>query len=128
MRIHHIALSVWSLDASVKFYKDTFGFEEVRRFEHKELMGKAVFLKLTDGCQLEIWEFKDQREPKDDLSDLNIFGLKHIAIEIDDLETKHRELSDKGIKVSPIKQGTLSKYCFLKDPDGIVIELCNFNK
>lgn len=122
MRIHHIALSVWSLDASIQFYKSLFGFTEVRRFEKQELMGRAAFLRLGD-VSLEIWEFKDQREPKDDLSDLNIFGIKHIALEVDSVDGEYRRISSYGIKISEPKDGETGKYCFLKDPDGIVLEL-----
>ena len=122
MRIHHIALSVWNLNASIKFYKDLFGFQETRRFEKQELLGKAAFLKL-DGVALEIWEFQDQREPKDDLSDLNIFGIKHIAIEVENVDEQYKKISGFGIKISPPKKGITGTYCFLKDPDGIVLEL-----
>ena len=123
MKIHHVAISVRNLEKSSAFYKDNFGFSEFKRFEREDLGGKGVFLKLGEVL-LEIWEFEGQVENKDDLSNLNILGIKHMAFEVDDVEEKSKQLASKNIDVSEPKMGASgSRYCFLKDPDGIPIEL-----
>ena len=123
MKIHHIALSVKNLKVSLQFYKNIFGFEEIKRFERKDLGGKAVFLKL-DNTQIEIWEFGKQIKNKDDFSNLNIIGIKHIAFEVSSLEKVYQKLKSKNIKIDKPKIGASgAKYAFLKDPDGLPIEL-----
>ena len=121
--MHHVALSIRNLDVSADFYKNVFGFIEVKRFERKDLGGKAVFLKLND-MQIEIWQFDKQVKNKDDFSNLNILGIKHIAFEVDNIEEKHKELKSKGINISEPRMGASgSRHCLLKDPDGLPIEL-----
>lgn len=123
MKIHHIALSVKNLEKSTRFYKDIFGFDEVKKFEKKDLGGKAVLLKLGD-TRLELWEFVEQIENKDDFSNLNILGMKHFSIEVDGIDQKYRELKSKNIEITEPKLGASgARYCFLKDPDGLPIEL-----
>jgi len=94
MRIHHIALSVRNLDRSVEFYKEVFGFVEVKRFEREDLGGKAVFIKLKE-MQIEIWEFKNQILNNDDYSDLNILGIKHIAFQVENIDEMCEKLKSK---------------------------------
>ena len=123
MKIHHVSLSVKNLENSVKFYKDIFGFSEVNRFERKDLGGKAVFLKLGD-THIELWQFDKQIENKDDLSNLNIIGIKHIAFGVSNIEEKYNEIKSENIEISELKMGASGKrYAFLKDPDGIPLEL-----
>lgn len=123
MKIHHVALSVRNLENSANFYKDTFGFKEIKRFERKDLGGKSVMLELK-GMVIELWQFENQIENKDDFSNLNIIGIKHMAFEVDDVEKVHKELKSKNIEITEPKLGASgAKYSFLKDPDGIPIEL-----
>ena len=65
------------------------------------------------------------KKNKDDFSDLSVLGLKHLCFEVDNAEEKRIELESKGYEVTNIKKGkTLSKYFFLKDPDGFTVEIC----
>lgn len=123
MKIHHIALSVRSLENSSDFYKNILGFIEIKRFERKDLGGKSVFLRLGD-VKIEMWQLANQKANKDDFSDLNVLGIKHIAFEVENIEEKYKELKSKGIRISEPKIGASGKrYCFLKDPDGFPLEL-----
>jgi len=123
MKIHHIALSIRNLEVSSNFYKDIFGFTEVKRFERKDLGGKVVFLKLNN-IQLELWQFDKWLENKDDFLNLNILGIKHIAFEVDDIKKEYEKLKSKNAEISKPKLGKSGgRYCFLKDPDGFPIEL-----
>ncbi len=81
MKIHHIALTVKNLRNSKKFYKEFFGFVEIKNFKNKDLYGKASFLKL-ENTQLELWQFKNTKQAIDDLSDIKIRGIRHIAFEV----------------------------------------------
>lgn len=124
MRLHHIALSVKNLNKSIEFYSKIFGFAVSKRFERPDLGGKAVFLELKK-LKIELWEFKEQRLSKEDQSDFHILGIKHIAFQVRDFEKEYVRLKKiKNVQISEPKIGASGgKYCFLKDPNGISIEI-----
>jgi catechol 2,3-dioxygenase-like lactoylglutathione lyase family enzyme len=123
MRVHHIAISVKDLKNSTKFYKENFGFKEIKRFTKPGWDGNAIVLKLG-GMQLELFHFKNQIKKKDDLSNFKVLGLKHIGIEVSSVHDKFKKLKNKGLDIDePVKGVTCSWFCFLRDPDGIPIEL-----
>ena len=127
MNIHHIAISVKDAEKSANFYKDNFGFKEINRFTKPGWDGSAIILEL-EGMQLEIFQFKDSIDKKDDLSDLKVIGLKHIGIQVDSVNKKYEELKKKGVNIDePIKGTTCAWFCFLRDLNGIPIELYEGN-
>ena len=123
MKIHHIAISVKDSEKSSKFYKDNFGFEEINRFTKPGWDGSAIILKLKD-LQFEIFQFQNPIDMKDDFSNLKVIGLKHIGIQVKNVKEKYEELKNKEVDIDEPKKGTTcAYYCFLRDPDGIPIEL-----
>ena len=123
MKIHHIAISVKDLEKSGNFYKENFGFKEVKRFTKPGWDGNALILEL-EGLQLELFQFENFVDKKDNLSDLKVIGLKHIGIQVDNVRELFEELKNKGVEIdNPVKGTTCAWYCFLRDPDGIPIEL-----
>lgn len=127
MKFHHVALSVKNLEVSKLFYENILGFKEVKRFERPDLGGQAVFLKLN-GLRLELWEFNKQKPNEDDFSDLNAIGYKHIALQVADVQQTCNELKAKGIEVTEPTQGAMAKYIFIKDPDGLPLELLEWSE
>ncbi|MFH1781646.1 MAG: VOC family protein [Patescibacteria group bacterium] len=123
MKVHHLAISIKDLEKSVSFYAKYFDFKDIQRFTKTEWEGEAAILDLY-GFKLEIFQFHNAIDKKDDLSNLEVIGLKHISIEVDDVESKYIELKEKGIDIDkPEKGTTCAWFCFLRDPDGIPIEL-----
>ena len=71
-----------------------------------------------------MFSFSDFIDKKDDHSDLKVIGLKHISIQVDSVKEKYEELKEKGVDIDePAKGTTCAWFSFLRDPDGIVIEL-----
>jgi catechol 2,3-dioxygenase-like lactoylglutathione lyase family enzyme len=123
MKVHHIGISAKDLEKSAQFYIKNFGFKEVNRFTKPGWNGRAIILELGQ-LQLEIFGFSDMQEKKDDLSDLKVVGIKHIGIQVNSVKDKHKELKNRGIDIDdPVKGTTCAWFCFLRDPDGIPVEL-----
>lgn len=88
MRVHHIGITVKDLEISCNFYKENFGFEEVDRFTKPGWTGEAIILK-NASMRLEIFAFSDFKEKNDDYSNLKQIGIKHIGMQVDDVNKKY---------------------------------------
>ena len=59
-------------------------------------------------------------------------GLRHFALEVDDLDGLYKRLTDAGVHfVSPpvtvpfrLVEGIQKRLCYCHDPDGVIVELC----
>ena len=123
MKFHHVAISVRNAEKSATFYKENFGFREVNRFTKPDWDGSTIVLKLGN-VQIEIFQFMENRVNKDDFSNLKVIGLKHMGIQVESVNKKYKELKKRGIDIDkPTKGVTCAWFCFLRDPDGISIEL-----
>lgn len=115
---HHVAIIV-SCEHSLDFYR-LLGFEESFRKKRKY---DTVVLMDGYGIQLEI--FIDLRHPQH--PDPEPIGLRHFALKIESLEDeieRVRRESREAIEVGPIMSDwTGARFCFVKDYDGISIEL-----
>lgn len=85
MRIHHIAITVNNLEESQKFYQDFFNFKVGEFFEREDMRAKFVHLELN-GFIIELWEFTDIKENSDNLRDIKIRGIRHIAFGVENLD------------------------------------------
>jgi catechol 2,3-dioxygenase-like lactoylglutathione lyase family enzyme len=124
MRIHHVALTSKNIEQSKEFYSRYFGFKEVLSFERPDLLGKAVFLE-CDNAKLEIWEFENSKIilDKHPINNIQEQGIQHVAFEIKNIE-EFVKILPKEIFSTEIQKGRSgAKFCFIKDPTGINIEL-----
>lgn len=109
--LHHIAL-ISSSEESVCFYK-RLGFQE---FFRKRREKDTVVLLEGYGMQLEI--FVDPSHPR---SAQEPIGFRHISLRVNSIEETVDEL---GTESSSIMSDWLGvRFCFIKDPDGLTIEL-----
>lgn len=109
--LHHIAL-ISSSEESVRFYK-LLGFHEYFRKPREK---DTVVLLKGHGIQLEI--FVDPNHPKFDQEPI---GFRHISLHVNSIEETIDEL---GIESGPIMSDWIGlRFCFIKDPDGLTIEL-----
>ena len=123
MKIHHVAISVTNLERSVQFYSQFFGFKEIKRYTKPGWEGESAILAAGD-VELEIFGFKDYIENENKGTDLKRVGLNHLGIEVGNVQETYTELKKEGVDISDPRKGTTcTAYCFLRDPDGISIEL-----
>ncbi len=110
--VHHVAIIV-SNEETVEFY-ERLGFIIFKRVERNY---DTIVLLRGYGIQLEL--FVDASHPARSIPET--LGLRHLALEVDDIE---KTSNDLGLKISSIKNDWVGdRYCFTVDPDGNKIEL-----
>lgn len=125
---HHAAISVRNLENSLKFYQDL-GYEEVHRWIAEDESLTIVHLKLSDAYLEIFWYAKNaQNDPLnyEYANNLEDIGVKHIALQVENLEEALGDLRVKGHAddSTKVKQGrTNVRYFFIKDPDDVWVEI-----
>jgi glyoxylase I family protein len=127
-RLHHAALTVTDLDASIAWYTDVFGFVELTREEHHGGSGgRAVVLGYPDWSMAIV--LNQHPTNAGEIFDPTRTGLDHIGFVLPDrahLEDWQAKLSDKGIKYSPITDHDWGSSLNFRDPDDMQLQLVVF--
>lgn len=117
MRYLHTMVRVSDLDASLDFYCDKLGLEEVRRIENEEGRFSLIFLAAPGQAEAQV-ELTYNWDPETYDGGRN-FG--HLAYRVDDIYAKCQDLMDKGVTIlRPPRDGFMA---FIRSPDNISIEL-----
>lgn len=121
-RIHHIAVICSDYERSKAFYTEVLGLEIIREIYRKERQSYKLDLALKGQYVLELFSFP-LSPPR--LSRPEGTGLRHIAFEVDNLNSMVEKLRDKNVMCEPIRlDETTNKYfTFFADPDDLPIEL-----
>lgn len=125
--VNHISISVIDNKETIEFYKK-FGFKEFKKWEAEDGSIKIDMLKLDDTV-LEIFCYKEYAElpetAKSIATDLPVIGTKHFALGVENIEkAKEFVIENKISNDIEIKVGRLGKpYFFIKDPNGILVEI-----
>lgn len=121
IRFDHVSILTKDLEESVKFYTQVLKFPIVRTIEAKDL--KIVFVD-AGNATLELFGLVGNQAKSTEEKWENV-GIKHIALEVDDLEKVCNELKSKGVKFESEPTVAIGgpKIAFFKDPNGVTIEL-----
>lgn len=112
--VHHIAIIV-SSEKCVDFYKNL-GFIESFR---KERQNDTIVL--LDGYDVQLEIFIDSRHKKFIEEPI---GFRHLAFKVDNIESTIKELDISKESIGSIMNDWIGiRFCFIKDPDGLIIEL-----
>jgi catechol 2,3-dioxygenase-like lactoylglutathione lyase family enzyme len=138
--LDHIGFSVASLDRSIPFYTALLGEEPLLRKKwnveyvgevvgYRGLVLEAAFWRLPGGTILELIEYVEPPPRSVNLETYNI-GNAHLCLVTDDMDSDFERLrplgaafrSERPVEIpwGPYRGG---KACYLRDGDGISIEL-----
>jgi catechol 2,3-dioxygenase-like lactoylglutathione lyase family enzyme len=143
--VHHFSFSVTNIHRTIEFYTRVLGVKLQSQGRNKyDTLGAALFgtkwginqqhadLELAvmniGGTRVEFIEYKD---PKAQSYHKNpsVAGSAHLAFTVDNIVETRRKLEEAGVEFhSPINTymelGRIEwKWCYFRDPDGIVLEL-----
>jgi lactoylglutathione lyase len=124
MRYLHTMVRVTDLDASLRFWCDLLGLQEMRRMENEKGRFTLIFLAAPgDTARSEA-----ERAPEVELTynwDPETYtggrNFGHLAYKVDDIYAACQRLADGGVTINrPPRDGHMA---FVRSPDGISIEL-----
>ncbi|MBB3128210.1 catechol 2,3-dioxygenase-like lactoylglutathione lyase family enzyme [Paenibacillus rhizosphaerae] len=136
-KIDHVGINVNDLSAAKAFFLDI-GFEVRAEWEMEgELLDRVVGLRgaktaciALGASDSQAWiELVKYDHPSDEneiqQTHANTPGIRHIAIEVEDIEAIVAKLKQKGMETfSEIQQYEQSyKLCYVRGPEGIILEL-----
>ena len=136
-RMDHVSINVNDLSAAKEFFLDL-GLEVEAEWEMEgEWVGQVigltdvktacVALRMPDGqAWIELVQFYTPSDEQDNQKPFtNTLGIRHIAFAVDDIEAIVDKLKKKGTEIfSEIQQYEESyKLCYVRGPEGIILEL-----
>ena len=128
MQIDHVAIVVKDLDATLRLYTQTLGFEEVYREVVADQGIEAVGLRAGDSI-IELLRPLDETSPIARFRGDACSRLHHTAYRTDDILAELARLRSLGVRLideTPRKgaHGNLIAFLHPKATDGVLIELC----
>jgi glyoxylase I family protein len=121
-KIHHIAIICSDYEKSKYFYTEILGFEITQEVYREERQSYKLDLSLNGKYCIELFSFPN---PPERVSQPEASGLRHIAFEVENIESAIENLSNHNIKTEPIRidEFTQKRFTFFEDPDQLPIEL-----
>ena len=122
LRIHHTAIICADYARSRRFYTEVLGLRVIAETYREARRSYKLDLALPDGSQIELFSFPDA-PPRPSYPEAQ--GLRHLAFEVDDVESGKRALEAQGVAVEPVRVDELTgkRFTFFADPDGLPLEL-----
>ena len=124
--INHVALAVRDIEATLEFYKATFGVETDGVEEIADQKVKAALVRIG-GSQLELIQPTEEGSGVARFIDSRGEGVHHICFEMEGLQARLEQLKDAGVRLideSP-RKGLSGEIAFIhpKSTGGVLIEL-----
>lgn len=120
--INHVTINVKNVEASLKFYRDILGLEQlniVNMGDHE-----LIYLALPGGTRLELITYFGSNKDSE-VTPTNSGIFRHIAFEVDDVNTVEKLLLENGIDVT-LSVTNVPKLgvsiILVKDPNGVELE------
>ena len=117
MKYLHTMVRVADIDASIDFFCNKLGLEELRRFDNEAGRFTLVFLAAPGDSSAQV-ELTHNWDPEE-LGGGRNFG--HLAYHVDNIYETCQRLKDGGVTINrPPRDGHMA---FVRSPDGISIEI-----
>ncbi len=122
--LHHIAILCSRREVSLRFY-ETLGFSIRENHVRPERNDEIIMM---DGCGITLELFIADDHPQR-VTNPEAYGLRHLALKTDDVKAVCEKLISAGYEPEPIRFDSFTgeKMTFVKDPDGLPIELHEAN-
>jgi catechol 2,3-dioxygenase-like lactoylglutathione lyase family enzyme len=140
--IHHTAISVSDLDASIHFYRDLLGMTLEWRMDHRQgdALERVVGMKNVDvsiallsgwGSRIELLQYlspKGKPYPPNKLQCDK--GIIHLAFQVVNIDDRYKQLLGQGVQFNapPLVLRPGVKATYFHDPDGMTLELVQYNE
>ena len=122
MKYLHTMVRVSDIDASLAFYCDALGLEEINRYENEAGRFTLVFLAAPGDSEAQV-ELTYNWDPEE-LGGGRNFG--HLAYAVEDIYATCQRLMDHGVVINrPPRDGRMA---FVRSPDGVSVELLQSGK
>jgi glyoxylase I family protein len=120
--IHHVAIICSNYERSKAFYTETLGLKVIEETYRAARDSYKLDLRVGRNAQIELFSFPS---PPTRVSRPEACGLRHLAFQVDDVESVHSRLKEKGIAVEEIRidEITEKKFFFFSDPDDLPLEV-----
>ena len=120
-KIHHIAIICKNYEVSKHFYIDILGMTVIHETYRAARQSFKLDLALNGIYCVELFSFPN---PPKRPTNPEATGLRHLAFEVNNLETIIKHLNQFDIEVEPIRTDEITnkRFTFIQDPDGLPIE------
>jgi catechol 2,3-dioxygenase-like lactoylglutathione lyase family enzyme len=147
MHIDHVNIVVRDIERSVAFYRDVLGFAITNRKDLsgdwiesivglKDVRATVVFVMPPGGgVRIELLQYHAPAGAEfPDHGVANAIGLRHFAFKVDDIDAVYERLLAAGVEfVGPpvtVPQGIVKtpdkRLCYFHDPDGVLLEITEY--
>ncbi|MGK7926658.1 MAG: VOC family protein [Spirulina sp.] len=120
--IHHIAIICSNYEVSKKFYTEILGFKVIQETYREERKSYKLDLSINETNAIELFSFPN---PPTRPTHPESCGLRHLAFQVENIESTVTYLNQKQIITEPIRVDLLTgkKFTFFRDPDNLPLEI-----
>lgn len=127
----HVGISVGNMDEALGWYERNLGFVLIKDDYVPPLGARICFVRSGD-FELELFQYDEPRPlPADRLTtpntDLQTIGTKHVAFEVDDMNSLREKLLKNGADIAHETVMEGNDVLFVRDNSGVLIEFIQHN-
>lgn len=122
MLLEHVNLTVSDVDRSVRFYRDLLGLS--LRWRGKNNSGAEAAHVGDDRCYIALFEATENRQAPNDYTKV---GLNHFGFVVENLDEAKNRLHALGVTEHAEQDYEPGRRIYFMDPDGVEVELVEYD-